>query len=213
MPAPDLLIAFALATLMFAYMPGPALLYTAAQTIAGGRRAGLWAALGIHVGGYAHVIAAAAGLSILFQAVPVLYTVLKIAGAAYLIWLGFGIVRRTFGPDETVLAVPERRARSARRAFVDSVVVELLNPKVALFFVAFLPQFTDPAAALPIWAQFLILGTIVNLTFSSADLVCVLLASSVVERMRRSSALRRLLMRAGGGLLAGLGVHMALSRT
>lgn len=204
MPGFDTLLTFFVSTLLFAYMPGPALLYTAAQTLARGRAAGLMAALGIHLGGYAHVAAASAGLSALFLAVPSLYLALKLAEAAYLIWLGWRMLKsRADG------ALPEIPRKSARRAFVESVTVELLNPKTALFFLAFLPQFVDPAAALPVWLQFLILGTLINLTFSSADVVCVLLAGAVTRRLGHGGGLAR---RAGGGLLIGLGAHLALQQ-
>ena len=93
MPTSDILIAFFLAASVFAYLPGPAMLYAAAQTMARGRRAGWFAALGIHIGGYVHVLAAAFGLAILFQMVPVLYLILKLVGAAYLIWLGIKLWR------------------------------------------------------------------------------------------------------------------------
>ena len=209
MPATELLIAFLAATAVFAYMPGPAMLYAAAQTMSGGRSAGLVAALGIHLGGYAHVIAAAAGLSVLFHAVPVLYTLVKLAGAAYLVWLGIRLIRRA---GEASLAPLPARAGSGRPAFLESVAVEVLNPKTALFFLAFLPQFTDASAALPIWTQLLLLGTIVNLMFSSADLICVLLAGAALERLRRSSRAQRIARRAGGALLIGLGVNLALHR-
>jgi len=166
MPRHELLIAFFTATAIFAYMPGPAMLYTTAQTIARGRSAGLMAALGIHLGGYLHVTAAAFGLSALFYAVPVLYLAVKIAGACYLIWLGIGIILQAGRETE---AVPEAKRKSARRAFIESVTVEVLNPKTAIFFLAFLPQFVEAGAGLPVWAQFLVLGTIVNLMFSSAS--------------------------------------------
>jgi threonine/homoserine/homoserine lactone efflux protein len=208
-PTTELLIAFLAATAVFAYMPGPAMLYAAAQTMSGGRSAGLVAALGIHLGGYAHVIAAAAGLSVLFHAVPVLYTLVKLAGAAYLVWLGIRLIRRA---GEASLAPLPARAGSGRPAFLESVAVEVLNPKTALFFLAFLPQFTDASAALPIWTQLLLLGTIVNLMFSSADLICVLLAGAALERLRRSSRAQRIARRAGGALLIGLGVNLALHR-
>ena len=209
MPTTELLIAFLAATAVFAYMPGPAMLYAAAQTMSGGRSAGLVAALGIHLGGYAHVIAAAAGLSVLFHAVPVLYTLVKLAGAAYLVWLGIRLIRRA---GEASLAPLPARAGSGRPAFLESVAVEVLNPKTALFFLAFLPQFTDASAALPIWTQLLLLGTIVNLMFSSADLICVLLAGAALERLLRSSRAQRIARRAGGALLIGLGVNLALHR-
>lgn len=201
----ETLLTFFVSTLLFAYMPGPALLYTAAQALARGRAAGLMAALGIHLGGYAHVIAATAGLSALFLAVPPLYIAVKLAGAAYLIWLGLRMLRREARQD-----LPDVLHKSVKRAFVESVTVEVLNPKTALFFLAFLPQFVDPAAALPVWFQFLVLGTLVNLTFSSADIVCVMLASAVARHLGSSGSLR--LRRAGGGMLIGLGAHLALQQ-
>ncbi|PLX37751.1 MAG: amino acid transporter [Hyphomicrobiales bacterium] len=206
----ETLYAFALATLLFAYMPGPALLYTAAQTISRGRRAGLLAALGIHVGCYVHVLGAVLGLSALFALVPTLYAALKLAGGAYLVWLGIQMFRSKSRPGEPV---PELPPRSAKRAFFDSVIVELLNPKVALFFIAFLPQFVDPAAAFPIWMQFLILGMIVNVSFSSADLVTVFFASEVARRLSRSTRWQNGLRKAGGALLIGLGVKLAAERS
>lgn len=210
MPSAELLIAFFLATAVFAYMPGPAMLYTAARTVAGGRRAGLMASLGIHLGGYIHVAAAALGLSALFHAVPTLYAVVKLTGAAYLVWLGIGLIRRK---PECETALPEIEGRSARRAFVQSVAVEVLNPKTAVFFIAFLPQFADAGAAWPIWVQLLVLGTVVNVMFSSADLVCVALAGAVVERLRRSDRARRMAEAAGGAVLVGLGANLALQRS
>lgn len=208
MTSPELFLAFAAATLLFAYMPGPALLYTAAQTIARGRRAGFMAALGIHLGCYLHVIAAGFGLSAIFTYVPEAYLALKIVGAAYLIWLGIGIIRSS-GARLSADGIPQK---TARRAFLESVLVEVLNPKVALFFIAFLPQFVDPSASMPIWVQFLVLGTLVNLTFSSADIVTVVFASAVMRRMTRGGRALDLMRKAGGALLIGLGVKLALSR-
>lgn len=208
MASTEVLIAFAVATALFAYFPGPALLYTAAQTLARGRRAGLMAALGIHIGCYAHVIAATLGLSAVFRYVPEAYTALKIAGAAYLVWLGVQMLRGG-GTD----AAPKIAPKSARRAFAESIVVELLNPKVAIFFIAFLPQFVDPAGSLPIWLQSLILGVIVNLAFSSADLVTVFAASAVVRRLKKSGTAERFARWIGGGLLIGLGIKLGFDKT
>ncbi len=208
MPTWDLLLAFLAATAVFATMPGPAMIYTSAQTLARGRRAGLFAALGIHIGGYAHVAAAALGLAALLRHVPEAYLALKLAGALYLIWLGIGMLRA--GPQaQTAGAKP---AKTARRAFLESVAVEVLNPKTALFYLAFLPQFVEPDAALPPAVQLLILGTVVNLAFSSADLVCVVLASSLMARLRRGGAALRLARIAGGTLIMGLGARLALLR-
>ena len=182
MPSADLLWPFLIATFLFAYFPGPALLYTAARTLAGGRKAGLFAAFGIHLGCYVHVLAATLGLSAMLRHVPEVYLALKFVGAAYLIWLGIAMIRAR----ATATDMPRIRDKSASRAFVESVMVELLNPKVAVFFIAFLPQFVDPSAAWPVWVQFLVMGTFVNCCFTSADLVTVFLTERVVRAVRSS---------------------------
>ncbi len=109
--------------------------------------------------------------------------------------------------------MPGIEPKSGRRAFFESITVEVLNPKTAIFFVAFLPQFIDASASFPIWLQFVLLGTIVNLMFSFADVVCVVLAGAVVARLRRSTHAQRLVQRAGGAVLVGLGVHVAFEKT
>ncbi len=209
MPSYETLLAFFAATAVFAYMPGPSTLYAAAQTIARGRRAGWMAALGIHIGGYVHVAAAAFGLAVLFSLVPVLYTVLKFAGAAYFVWLGLKLV---FSSASITTSPEEFSAKSPRRAFYESITVEVLNPKTAIFYVAFLPQFTEAGAALPIWAQLVLLGTIVNVMFSSADAICVVLADRVVRHFKGSPSANRLAERLGGGLLVALGLNLAFNR-
>ncbi|WP_417672291.1 LysE family translocator [Roseibium sp.] len=209
MASTDTLLAFALAALLFAYMPGPALLYTAAQTISRGRNAGFWAAFGIHLGCYVHVFAAAFGLSAIFVAVPTLYAALKLVGGLYLIWLGFQMIRTRVAGGEADVVLPQK---TARRSFLDSVLVEVLNPKVALFFVAFLPQFVAPEGSLPIWLQFIILGTAVNFTFTSADLLVVMFASTIKQRLARSSRWQELTRWVGGTMLVGLGVKLAADR-
>lgn len=209
MPSSDLLISFFLAASVFAYMPGPSTLYAAAQTIARGQRAGWSAAFGIHIGGYVHVLAAALGLALLFKAVPVLYLGLKIVGALYLIWLGYKIFASKAVAGHLDLKVDKK---TPRRAFWESATVEVLNPKTALFYLAFLPQFTDPTASLAIWMQLLVLGAIVNLMFSSADVLCVILADKVAAYVTKSRSGQRMLHRLGGSVLIALGVHLALTR-
>lgn len=208
MPPTETLIAFAAATAVFAYMPGPAMLYAAAQTFARGRRAGLMAALGIHLGCYVHVLATAFGLSALLALVPLAFTVVKVLGAAYLVWLGLKMILQKAEGGAAGAAAP----KSARRAFVESVLVEVLNPKAALFFLAFLPQFVDAGAGLPVWQQLLILGTIVNFAFSSADIVVILTASAVMRRLGRNGWGERLARIAGGSLLVALGVKLATDK-
>lgn len=204
----ETLLAFATLTVLVAYFPGPALLYTAAQTIAHGRRAGFMAMLGIHLGCYVHVAAAAFGLSAVFKHVPELYVAVKLLGALYLVWLGIGMIRSKLGEPNAAATPP----KTVKRALIDSFVVEILNPKVALFFIALLPQFVDPAGSLPVWAQFLILGTIVNFAFSSADLVTVLGASVVVATMKRTRAGFAFGRWVGGSLMIGLGVKLATDK-
>lgn len=209
MPSLDVLFAFAVTTAIFAFIPGPAMLYAAARTMAGCRAAGLMAVLGIHLGAYAHIVAAAAGLSALFHAVPVAYTAVKLAGAAYLIWLGISLFRLKGTPEENVAGVAPK---GSRRAFLQSVTVEVLNPKTAIFFLAFLPQFVESGAGLPIWLQLAILGTAVNVIFTFADIVTVLLADVILARLKRSNGVQRLVRRAGGTILVGLGAHLVLQR-
>ncbi len=208
MPAAETMLAFLAATAVFAYVPGPAMLYATAQTLARGRRGGLAAAWGIHLGGYVHVLGAAFGLAALFEWVPSLYAALKLAGALYLVWLGIEMIRQRpaahSGP-----AAPEPRTGQALQ---QSILVEVLNPKTAIFFVAFLPQFVDPAAALPVWAQLLFLGTIVNVMFSSADLVCVFGAGAIRARLGRSMRAVRIVRAIGGGTLIALGGRLAFDR-
>lgn len=209
MPPIDLLITFLVSAALFAFIPGPAMLYAAARTLAGGRKAGLMAAFGVHVGGYAHVLAAAAGLSVLFHAVPLLYMAVKLAGAAYLILMGW----RMLTSGDVAATSPLSVARTPARAFAESIAVEVLNPKTAIFFLAFLPQFVAPDAALPVWLQLFLLGAVTNLMFSLADLVAVLAASSVLKKIGASPSLGRWLRRLAGSVLVGLGARLAVERT
>ena len=166
------------------------------------------AALGIHLGCYFHVVAAALGLSAILQYVPTLYVALKLVGAAYLIWLGIGMWRQNMSGGD----LPELPKKTTRRALFESMAVELLNPKVALFFLAFLPQFVDPSVSFPVGVQFLVLGVIVNFAFTSADIITVLLADRAVGYLQRSGHGMRVAQRLGGGLLIGLGARLAFVR-
>lgn len=206
----DVLLTFLLAASAFAFMPGPAMIYVAAQTVARGRLAGWMAALGVSLGGMAHVLAASAGLSALFIYVPTLYAVLKLAGAAYLIWLGVSIIRTRIACGDKPQAAPPK---SGRRAFLDSVTVEVLNPKTAIFFIAFLPQFADPAGTLPIWLQLLILGVVVNLMFALGDVAAILGSAFILGRTGASRRVQNMFRWLGGGAMIGLGVKLAADRT
>lgn len=181
--------------------------YAAAQTLAGGRKAGLMASLGIHLGGYGHIFAAAVGLTFLFKTIPILYLIVKALGAAYLVWLGISLfVRASRGKTNAPL---QTETKPPRNAFLESVAVEALNPKTAIFFTAFLPQFIDPSLQM----QMLVLGAIVNAVFSLADVTCVLLAGAVVEHVQKSTRLQAILQRIGGAILVSLGMHLFLQRS
>ena len=209
MPSTDLLIPFFLASAIFACVPGPGMLYAAAQTLAAGRGAGWWSALGFHIAGLGHVAAAAFGVSTLLALVPALFTVMKLLGAACLIWLGIKYLR---GPRLPVSAPRQQPAPTARKALRDSIVVGAMNPKSALFYLAFLPQFTDASAELPVWTQIVILGAIVNVMFSVTDAILIEMSHAVATWLRSSQRVVHLLQRLGGGMLVALGLNLALAR-
>lgn len=143
-----------------------------------------------------------------FKAIPVLYTVLKFGGAAYLIWLGFKMFTFKAPVEMSDLDIG---AKSPRNAFWESTTVEIINPKTAIFYLAFLPQFTEPNASLAIWMQLLVLGTIVNVMYSSADALCVILADKVMHYLKTSGSGSRIAQRLSGGILGALGLKAALS--
>ena len=200
MPSLELWIPFAIATLAFACMPGPAILYMTAQTLAHGRHAGFMAALGVHLGCYVHIAAATIGLASLVEQAPGVYAAIRLAGAAYLIWLG---IIMFLGWNRTA----KDSGNPSATTFRDSIVVEVLNPKTALFFLTFLPQFVDPTATVPLWLQFLVLGVFVNLVFSMADMAAVGIASLALARFPGSRS-GWLVPRTCGSILVGLGVAL-----
>ena len=227
MPDSQLLIAFFASAAVFAYAPGPSTLYAAAQTIAGGRKQGLQAAFGIHLGGYFHVAIVAMGVASLFTAVPIAYTAMKIVGSVYLCVLGITMWRSTAtrqivqSADTDAADSLERQANEPsvtstaytedEKTLFQSALVEILNPKTAIFYLAFLPQFTDPVGAWSVSIQLLILGTIVNFLFSSADLLCVFFAERIVSIMMNGQTSTGVASRIAGALLILLGVNLFLT--
>ena len=209
MPSAELLIPFFVASAIFACVPGPGMFYAAAQTLALGRRAGWYSALGFHLAGFGHIAAAAFGLSLLLQIVPGLFTAMKLVGAAYLVWLGIKYLRRR---SSIVATAGHAADLTATRALRDSIVVEALNPKSVLFYLAFLPQFTDPSAEFPIWAQVIVLGAIVNAMFTVTDAILIEMSHSVMRRLKSSARVARTFQRIGGGILVALGLNLAIAR-
>jgi threonine/homoserine/homoserine lactone efflux protein len=198
---------FVAAALLLLITPGPAVLYIVARSVDQGRVAGLVSAAGVHAGTLVHIAAAAAGLSVLLAVSAALFTVVKYLGAAYLIYLG---VRRLF--DRTLPGGPGRaRAIPWRRAFLDGAIVNVLNPKTALFFLAFLPQFVDPARG-PAGPQVLALGLVFVMLGLVTDGLYAVAAGSARRWIRAASPRFMAGQRwATGGLYIGLGVAAALS--
>src|SRR5215468_1040326 len=147
-------LVFLAAALLVAITPGPGIFYIVARTLAGGRTEGLASSVGLGLGGLVHVFAGAVGLSALVMASAEAFAVLKIAGALYLIWLGLKTLR-----EARVVEAADVQTTGIRRAFREGVVVEALNPKTAAFFLAFIPQFVDPASG-SVALQFILLGAI-----------------------------------------------------
>jgi threonine/homoserine/homoserine lactone efflux protein len=194
---------FAVAALALLAIPGPAVLYVVVQSAEQGRRAGLASVAGIHLGTLVHVVGATVGLSALIVASAVTFSVVKYAGAAYLVYLG---VRKLLEGNGRV--VFERRTEPLRRAFARGIVVNVLNPKTALFFLAFLPQFIDADRG-AVWSQALVLGLVFVGLGLVSDSLYALAAGSAAGILRR----RRRVMRYGSGLVyIGLGATAALAK-
>jgi threonine/homoserine/homoserine lactone efflux protein len=204
-PLPADFSLFLIAALIVAAVPGPGIFYVAARTLSEGRRTGIASTLGTALGGLVHVIAGGLGISAIIMASAEAFAALKFAGALYLIWLGIRAFR------EAGALLEEPKAVGTVRAFREGIVVEATNPKTAAFFLAFIPQFLDSAAAYPA-LQFMVLGLISVTLNTLADFVAVAAASATrASFMRRPRLFRRL--RQGSGLfMMGLGVSLLLAR-
>jgi threonine/homoserine/homoserine lactone efflux protein len=207
-PEPSTLLLFVAAALVLLLVPGPAVAYIVARSVAQGRSAGLVSVAGIHTGSVVHVVLAAAGVSALLYASLTAFTVVKLAGAAYLVLLG--VQRLLRRGDDAGRAEPA--PAPAARVFGQGVVVNVLNPKTALFFLAFLPQFTSPARG-PVALQIVVLGLCFIVLGLASDGCYALLAGTLAGRIRRTPRARRMLDRTSGVTLVGLGAAAALSGT
>lgn len=204
MPPIELVLPFLLATSIFAFTPGPGMFYMAVQTLAHGAKAGSLSSCAFHLVSYGHIASAAFGMTVLLTTAPILLLILKFIGAAYLIWMGMRLLISIRDGGNT-----ENTAPAPKRAFKDSVVVELLNPKSILFYFAFLPQFTSEEAASPLWLQIICLGVIANFMFSLSDLVCIAAARFVAMRAAPPSLANLWARRIGGGVLVAMGLKLA----
>jgi len=209
MPDAHAYVLFVVAALALLLVPGPAVVYVVARSVGGGRLTGLVSVLGIELGTLTHVVFAAAGLSAIVASSVVAFSVVKWLGAAYLVYLGLRQILGRGGEDEdTELADSED---SRFRVFYQSVLVQILNPKVALFFLAFLPQFVDPSRGAA-WTQIVVLGATLAFLGLFTDGLYALLGGTAGGWIRkRGGSLRRAGRYVTGGIYIALGAVAAIS--
>lgn len=210
---PDLtqLAVFYAAALMLAITPGPGIFYVAARTLAGGRAEGIASSFGTGLGGMVHVLAGSLGVSAVVLASAQLFTALKLVGAAYLVWLGVRTIQAARRDSSATLAGGAAPSAGPWRAFGDGIVVEALNPKTAAFFLAFIPQFVDPAAG-SVAMQFLVLGFVSVALNTLADIVVAFTASGIRKGAAARPGLIRRLREISGGAMIALGVGLAVAK-
>lgn len=200
---PTRFMLFLTAALLLAITPGPGILYVLARSLAGGRREGILSSFGTLLGGLVHVFAAAAGVSAILATSAIAFSVVKYAGAAYLVYLGVRmILTRKEAAQEVTTAAP------TGNAFIQGIVTEVLNPKTAIFFLSFIPQFVDSRTG-SVFTQFVVLGVISVVLNTAADVVVAVFAGSMGRRLL-SSVRARERQRAGtGAVMIGLGAYVA----
>ena len=206
-PSGPLLGAFLVASFVLAVTPGPGVFYIVARSVTQGRLSGLASVAGVALGNLGNAIGASLGLAVLFAVSSLAFTVVKYLGALYLVYLGVQALRKPAAPAGDVDAPPP--AAALRRIFVDGFVVALLNPKTALFFAAFLPQFIDTAHA-PM-AQTLLLGVIFVLMAAVTDSAYALTAGAVRPFLARAKGVGTIGRYLTGGAFIGLGILTAVS--
>lgn len=199
-------ITFLFAAVVLAITPGPGIAYVVARTVAGGRSEGLGSCFGTGIGGLFHVLAAALGVSLLIAQSAVAFNLLKYVGAAYLVYLGIRMLLRKEQPLTGEAVAPQ----GARRALVEGIMVEALNVKTALFFLAFLPQFVAPGE--PLVPQLVLLGGICVALNTLVDVMAVLAAHRLLKSGAARVARARLMTRVSGVTMLGLGAFLVLAR-
>lgn len=197
---------FFAAAFVLAVTPGPGIFYVLARSLAGGKREGALSAFGTFIGGLFHVFAAALGVSATLAASALAFRTVKYAGAVYLIFLGIRMIRSR---NAEMDLAPQRRSQGP---FRQGVLTEVLNPKTALFFLSFIPQFVAPELG-RVFLQFLVLGTISVSLNTCGDLVVVLLAAPLERKLKSSAVFRRRQRVASGLGMIGLGAYVALGDT
>lgn len=205
------LFLFLTAAVLLAIAPGPGMLYVLARSLAGGKREGVLSALGTFLGGMVHVFAAALGISIILAKSAAAFATVKYGGAAYLCFLGLRMIldaRR----DRESAEWPAESLKPARNPLWQGVATEVLNPKTALFFLSFIPQFVARGEG-HVFLQFVTLGTISVVLNTTADLIVIALAGPLGERIRSSGRFRRRQRTMTGAIMIGLGTYLATSES
>ena len=200
-------ITFFLAALLLNISPGPDIAFILGQTIRGGTRAGVSAMLGIWTGAIVHVVMAAVGLSALLVASSLVFSVVKWIGAAYLVWLGIQAIRSSGGRFLEVRSGGD--AVPLSRIYWQGALVCALNPKVAVFFLAFLPQFVEPGAG-PAWTQLFLHGVLIIAVAALVEPLLVFAADRIARATRRHPVITKWLDRGLGGLFILLGLRLAI---
>lgn len=196
---------FMTATLALNIAPGPDMLYVSTRSLAQGRRAGVISALGIAAGAVVHTVAIASGLAALLRALPLAYEIVRFAGAAYLIWLGVQALRGKAGPASSKTL--DRASEWA--VFRQGAITNILNPKVALFFLAFLPQFVDPARG-SVALQIVVLGCLFNTSGTIVNIAVAHLAASAGRWLGARGHVERIFRWLTASVFIGLGLRLAL---
>jgi threonine/homoserine/homoserine lactone efflux protein len=199
---------FLTAAVLLAVTPGPGMLYVLGRTMHGGRHEGILSSLGTFAGGSVHVVAAALGLSAVLATSATAFQVVRYAGAAYLIYLGIAMIRSRNLPPEAEAHGSEAPQAHSSRPFLQGITTEVLNPKTALFFLSFIPQFVSTTHG-HVTLQFLTLGAISVTLNTGADLIVVLMAGALAERLRHEQRFTRRQRTASGMGMIGLGIYVA----
>jgi threonine/homoserine/homoserine lactone efflux protein len=198
-------LTFAGAVVVLVLAPGPDMAYMLTRTVAQGRKAGAVAAIGINVGAYVHVLASVLGLSAILATSALAFTAVKWVGAAYLVWIGIQALTRSARIEVEGTSTPNL---SLKTIFWQGFLSDVLNPKVALFFLAFLPQFVTHGSG-DEWMQLVVLGVTGNVIALGTNLLLVHFASAATASLRRSRRITRWLHRAVGAIFIGLGIRLA----
>jgi len=207
MPASETILLFMAAALALNVTPGPSIAYVMSRSFGQGRTAGLVSAIGLGTGSLLHALGATLGLSALVAYSPMAFAVIKYLGAAYLVYLGVGLLRQR--TVRLANAVPPRLALS--RVYWQGVLTEILNPKIALFFLSFLPQFVDPARG-SVAGQTLFFGLLFHVTGVPINMLVAVAGGAIAASFSRHPVLERMRNWLSGTVLIGLGVRLALSQ-